>query len=175
MADAWSLPLLGNQHFQYREFTEVDMECIAENLRGSDRDEIQATVGHCRYADALRLSVSASASAVIAVTAYGEPVAILGVTTMSLLGNVGSPWFMATPRANAKVHRRAFLEVAGDYVDAMLERYAYLVNHVDARNHVSVRWLRCLGFLIEPACPHGALNLPFHRFSISRQPCAFPL
>lgn len=44
--------------------------------------------------------------------------------------------------------------------------FALLTNYVDARNAVSIRWLRWLGFEIEPAAPFGIHGLPFHRFSM---------
>lgn len=158
--------MLGNDRFQYVDYSEDAMEYIAANLRASDRDEVHATVGHTRYADALRLSVLASDEAIIAVTAYGEPAAILGVTQMSVLYNTGSPWFLATPTANR--FGRALISGGRTYTAAMLKRYARLENFVDARNTVSVAWLQRLGYSIEPPTPHGALGLPFHRFSIER-------
>ena len=158
--------MLGNDRFQYVEYSDEAMEYIAGNLRAADRDEIHATVGHTRYADAIRVSVAASDDTIVAITAYGEPAAILGVTQTSVLYNIASPWFLATPTANR--FRRALISGGRAYTAAMLERYARLENFVDARNTVSVAWLQHLGYCVDPPAPHGVLGLPFHRFSIVR-------
>lgn len=166
MAEPWRLPLLGNDRFEYVRCTDEAVEYLAGNLRPSDQEEVHATVGHRRYRDALRLSILASDDAIIAVTAFGEPAAILGVGTLSVLYNIGMPWFMATPSASK--HRRAFIDMAGAYTAIMLQKYDQLENHVDARNRRSVAWLQRLGFTIEPPQPYGMLRLPFHRFTLAR-------
>ena len=166
MADTWQLPNLGSDRFEFVPCTDDAIEYVALNLRQSDCDEAYATTGHRRYLDAMRLSVSAAKSAVVAVSAYGEPLAVLGVSTMSLLYNVGCPWMVATPRAEN--HRRALISTGKAYISAMLQNYAELENHVDARNRVSVAWLQRLGFTLDAPAPYGALQLPFHRFHITR-------
>jgi hypothetical protein len=42
--------------------------------------------------------------------------------------------------------------------------FARLSNYVDARNHISRRWLAWLGFTLEPPAPYGVARLPFHKF-----------
>lgn len=162
----WSLPLLQTQHYEFTEVTDEGLEHIAENMREGDREECYATLGHRRYYDALRISVLASDSAVMAVSAYGEPVAVLGVTTVSFLYNIGSPWMLGTP--NAERYKRAFIDAGRTYTQFMLGEYSSLTNHVDARNTKSVAWLQRLGFSIEKPVPYGALGLPFHPFQIER-------
>lgn len=160
------LPLLRGDAFEFTPYTDDALEYIASNLRPGDRDEVHATVGHTRYLDALRVSAIASASAIVAVSAYGEPIAVLGVTTVSVLYNTGSPWLLAT--SSVVKHRRALITAGEAYTAAMLKHYTRLENHVDARNKASVAWLQRLGYTIHEAQPHGALRLPFHRFSIER-------
>lgn len=162
----WTLPLIENERYAFVEPTPDGIDYIAENLRPADREELHATVGHRRYAETLRLSVLASDSVVMGVTAWGEPGALVGVGTTSLLYNTGSPWMMATPVAGK--YRRAFIEAGRAYTCAMLSAYERLENHVDARNTASVVWLQQLGFELEEPKPFGRLGLPFHRFSITR-------
>ena len=166
MADTWELPLLSGDTVELVEYTEDAMLYVAENLKPADQEEAHATVGHRRYADALRLSVASAASVRIAISAYGEPVAVFGVTTVSLLYNTGAPWMM-TVNATRR-HRRALMALGKSYTAAMLQNYDTLANYVDARHTDSVAWLQHLGFTIEPPKPYGALALPFHRFSITR-------
>lgn len=153
-------------HLQTTDVTDDAMEYIADNLRASDAAELFATTGSRRYLDALRTSVAASDDAVVWVTAYGEPIGIQGVGTLSLLYNTGCPWLVGTPRLNA--HLRAFISVGKTYTAQMLEHYAVLTNHVDQRNTKSVAWLQRLGYAMAEAKPFGVQGLPFHQFSIER-------
>jgi hypothetical protein len=152
--------------FEFAEPTEEGVEYISENLREADREETYASSGHRQYHDTLRLGLAGSRSCVMALTACGEPVALLGVVTVSVLYSVGSPWMLATDRAYS--FRRAFIECGRVYTAAMLGVYESLENHVDARNQRSIDWLRRLGYVIGPAKPYGALGLPFHLFRRGR-------
>ena len=44
--------------------------------------------------------------------------------------------------------------------------YSLLINFVDARHGVAIRWLKWLGFKVFPAKPFGPDKLPFHRFEM---------
>jgi RimJ/RimL family protein N-acetyltransferase len=162
----WRLPLLQTERYEFTEPTDEGIEHIAENMREGDREECYATTGHRRYLDALRISVLASDSCVMAVSAYGEPVALIGVTTVSFLYNIGCPWMLGTP--NADRYKRAFIDAGRTYTQYMLGEYSTLANHVDARNTKSVAWLQRLGFSIEKPVPYGELGFPFHPFQIER-------
>ena len=166
MPAEWDLPLLVGERYEFVEPTDEGIEFIAENLRPHDADEVHAQTGTRRFTGVLRVCVAASSSARMAVSAYGTPMAILGVTTTSLIYNTGSPWMLGTPEVEQ--HRRALIDCGRTYTAAMLMQYERLENHVDARNKRSVAWLQRLGFKLEPAAPHGPLGLPFHRFWIER-------
>jgi len=167
----WTLPHLKNARYEFTEPTEEGIAYIAANLRTPDREEAFATFGNARYHDAIKLSIAGSDSVVMGVTAYGEPAALVGVSTLSFLYNTGCPWMLATPSANR--YRRAFIECANAYTQAMLSEYRSLENFVDARNTRSVAWLQRIGFELSEPEPYGALGLPFHPFRIERQtPCA---
>lgn len=64
--------------------------------------------------------------------------------------------------------RRALMSLGRAYTAAMLQQYDTLTNFVDARHSESVAWLQRLGFKLEEPTPHGALGLPFHRFTMTR-------
>jgi hypothetical protein len=166
VAERWALPLLSTGTVAFAECTDDAIEHVALNLKPADREEAYATTGHRRYADALRLSVMVADSARVGFDAYGQPVAVLGVSTLSLLYNIGAPW-MLTVGHHAR-HRRALMTLGRAYTAAMLEQYHSLENHVDARHTESVAWLQRLGYRIDPPSAWGALALPFHRFSIER-------
>lgn len=146
------------------------IEYIAENLRPKDAEEVYATCGHRRYADAIALSVANSEDCGVVVSAYGEPLGIVGVSTLSLIYNTGNPWMLATTGADR--YKRAFIEWGIAYTADMLRHYANLVNHVDARNTKSVAWLQHLGYRLSEPEPYGALGMPFRRFEKRGSLCA---
>lgn len=94
----------------------------------------------------------------------GEVVCIFGVVPVSLLTGRGCPWLIAT--TGLERHARKFLRESKQYVAAWAAQYEILMNHVDARNTVAIRYLRWLGFTLVPAAPFGPMGLPFHRFTL---------
>lgn len=162
----WALPRFVSERWEFVAPDDEGLQHIAQHMRESDLNEVHATSGSRDPLTALRMSVGASDSAVMAINAWGEPFLVLGVSTTSLLYNTGSPWLLATPVADQ--HRSALITYGRAYTAAMLQQYERLENHVDTRNRRSVAWLQRLGFTIEPPTPFGALGLPFHRFWIER-------
>lgn len=162
----WQLPLVQSERYEFVEVTEEGIEHIAQNLRPVDQEEAFATFGHRRYLDGIKLSVAASDSVVMAISAFSEPVAVLGVSTVSLLYNTGCPWMLATPHVDR--YRRAFIEAGRFYTQSMLSEYDALENHVDARNVKSIAWLKRIGFQISAPEPFGVMGYPFHPFRIER-------
>lgn len=142
------------------------IEYIADNLRATDAAELYASSGSKDFRHRIDLAVRGSLDAVVWVNAYGEPVGVQGVGTVSLLYNTGCPWLVGTPRLNE--HLRAFISVGQLYTAQMLEHFAVLTNHVDQRNRKSVAWLQRLGYAMAKPEPYGALGLPFHQFQIER-------
>lgn len=131
------------------------VEWVAHHLRAADRAEME--LAHGMPADdpgvrhsLLRASVVASQSgecwaAHDAVS--GEPVAILGVSHTSWIDNEAAPWLLGTealPR-----YGRDLVSLARGAVAEWSQRWN-LVNRVDSRNTVAVRWLRRVGFDVAP-------------------------
>jgi len=135
-------------------------EHAALPLRAADREEVWA-VAHLQPQAALRESIASSAAAWTGM-ADGEPVCVFGVVPASILGGIGIPWMLGSD--GVVKHQRAFLRRNKRYVEAMLEMYPLLINFVDARNTIAIRWLRWLGFEIREAKPYGVEGLPFHQF-----------
>ena len=135
---------------------------IANNMRQADRDEIAAAAGKGPWAalrDSLHLSVAAWTGLV-----DDEPICMFGVVPLDILGGVGSPWLLGTDEIEK--HAISFLRLNKQYVKEMLEYFPYLVNFVDARNKMSIQWLKWLGFKFDSSpIPYGIWNLPFYRFS----------
>lgn len=99
----------------------------------------------------------------------GELLCIFGVSPLRphlLLEHVGVPWLLGTDAMFR--HRRALIGQPASYIARMLDAYPRLVNFVHAENHQSIRWLRRIGFVLDPAAPFGPNGAPFHRFEMQR-------
>lgn len=135
---------------------------VAANMRPADRDEVWAS-GRLTPDDAVMRSIAVTALP-LAGLVDGVPACVFGIARRSLLSDEGAPWLLGTD-AIAR-HGRRFLRENRRVLPVLAAPFALLVNYVDVRNAVSIRWLRWLGFEIEPAAPFGIHGLTFHRFSM---------
>ncbi|UPY96264.1 MULTISPECIES: hypothetical protein [Pectobacterium] len=99
-----------------------------------------------------------------------QVVAIFGIAPASMLGGDGVPWLVGADMLER--YQKTFLRRCRPFVSAMLDVYPHLVNYVDVRNVAAKAWLHWLGFTLEEPKPIGALNYPFHRFTMEKKPCA---
>lgn len=121
-------------------------------MRQADRDEVSALSGRTP-ARALLNSVKRS-SVAETVLIDGRAEMIFGVGDVNILAGVGSPWALGTDEIER--NQREFLRKSVACRDRMRARYPVLCNVVDARNRVSVRWLKWLGFVFsEPVLVSG--------------------
>jgi GNAT superfamily N-acetyltransferase len=135
-------------------------EALAPRMRAADVAEVYAAARHAPL-EALTRSLAISTHAWCGIM-DGEVACLFGVGMRSLLGGVGSPWMLGSDLIEQ--HGKAFLRRSRGVVAQMQAAYPELENWVDARNAVSIRWLRWLGFTLEPAAPFGPFDCPFHRF-----------
>lgn len=130
------------------------VEWVATRLRRADVDEMALIHGVDAEALGVRLSlIRASVAASRAGECWaahdsvsGEPVAVLGVAPTSWIDNEAAPWLLGTnalPR-----YGRDLVAMGRDAVADWSQRWR-LVNLVDARNTVAVRWLRRVGFDVD--------------------------
>lgn len=136
------------------------MNHIADNLRKADLDEIKAA-GNSSARECLANGLNVSSKCWVALI-DDEPACVFGVAPISILGGVGAPWLLGTDKL-FKVRRR-FLTDSRIYFKEMLKLYPVLQNYVDARNSMSIRWLKWLGFSILPAVRYGINDELFHPF-----------
>ena len=92
----------------------------------------------------------------------GVPAAIVGLGRSALLGGHGVPWALTGPAVER--HRRFLLRESRRQVARMRDEAPPLVNYVHAGHRRALRWLRWLGFTIEPARPLA--RGMFHRFTL---------
>lgn len=96
--------------------------------------------------ESLRLGLRAS---VLAGTALldGEPIAMFGLTPVSVIEDTGRPWMLGTDAV--PYCARALLTGAASLIDQMHARFSRLENVVAVENVAAVRMLQRWGFTVE--------------------------
>lgn len=146
-----------------------DVAKIAANARPADRDELWAAA-FSTPTEAMNNGLKNSEEAYTGLI-DGEPVCMWGIIRESLIGNVGLAWMVATTLADK--HAMTFLRRSKPLLLEVMSKYRTVFNFVDVRNKRAINWLKFMGFVIEEPTPYGAMNLPFHRFSLTkREPSA---
>lgn len=118
---------------------------IAANMREADRREVWASGRYVPYG-ALHTSLTLSRKAWTCFV-EGAPAFMWGVSGMSLVSRVGTPWLLGTDDI-CKVSRD-FLRHSRPYVEEMQKLYPRLENYVHGDNKLSIRWLKWCGFTVE--------------------------
>lgn len=149
----------------FRDLQSGDIAYLADNLRAADRQELTALRGPVvHYGDALGRAVLLSSHVWVWADENNRPLAVFGAAPVSLLDGIGSPWLLGTE--GMFEHPRTLVADGRRYLQRMQAIYSELFNYVDARNDRSIRWLKRIGFTVQPARPYGAMGLPFHRFEL---------
>ena len=112
---------------------------IAPHLRQQDIDEIHAA---CDW------SVEAAIAYSIAHSEKGGATLIDGKLAAVFGVNNGIIWLVATDDIAA--HPVAFFRLSRRIFNNLKEGYSLLENYVHVNNTLSIRWLKWLGFTIEP-------------------------
>lgn len=151
--------------------TQEHVEWVSRRARKADTDELWAA-GYLSPEACMR----SGASRGVAITGLidQEPVAVWGVVPASIVLGIGVPWMVTTRALDDDARARVFLRACRAGLATITDGYDILMNYVDARNGRAIRWLRFMGFDVDPvARPYGAMRLPFHRFTWRRgEPCA---
>lgn len=143
-----------------REVQHGDAEQLVAKMRQADINELNA-LAIPDFVEAVQLSVDLS-TLCRTVRIDGEIVCIFGVTQYDEVS--GAPWMLGTDLVTK--NQRVLMRLCRPYIHAMLRKYPHLTNHVHAENHAAKRWLKRVGFTLQPAAPYGALGAAFHRFDM---------
>lgn len=144
----------------YRTTLKSDVVYLAENLRKADKEELYASMGKPPL-EALLWSWEVSDECNTIIMPDGEVGGIFG--TSNPYRNVGCPWMMATDRLPEITTK--FLRVSRQWVERQNQIYPLLMNYVDERNEVAIKWLRFLGFtFIQRVENFGYAKVPFYEF-----------
>lgn len=135
---------------------------IAKNMRPEDAEEVWASDRQTPE-EALLEGLERSD---LCWTGFVDdrPAMMFGVAPLTILAGQGAPWLLGTNEV-LKVKKKFILE-CGHYISKMSESYPHLINFVDARNKISIRWLGRMGFEIKPPIPIGRDGEMFHPFEM---------
>lgn len=134
-------------------------ELIAQRIRPADAAELLAS-GFATPLEGILSSIRVSLKAWTVFDA-AEAGCVIGYWA-PIVGQTACPWMITTDVVER--HRIAFARNSRKVIAEMQKEYPRLVNYVDARHQVCIRWLRWLGFTIHEAEAFGPLGMPFHRF-----------
>ena len=138
---------------------------LAANLRDQDAEELRAAGvlnAELAIADGIRRSPLCWTARV-----DGEIACVFGVAPFgTALDPRGVPWMLGTPLVPK--HRRTLQQMTPGYIAQMLEAFPHLLNQVHAKNTVATRWLRKMGFVLQPPMPVGPYGELFHLFEMKR-------
>lgn len=135
---------------------------IAAHARKADTDELWTQARATPY-QSMRKGIKLTRSATTALM-DGEPIAMFGVTPISLLKGWGIPWMVGSTLMDGMAVKRGLLRDARRYFVMWQQGYTFLLNFVDDRNTQAIRWLEWLGFTVLDPQPHGFDGLPFRTF-----------
>ena len=143
-----------------------DAAILAMKLRDQDYHELQAAHGiDVDVKAVLERAIDVSREAYVAeCSKTGELILMFGVSIFNEKKNVGCPWLLGSDKT--KTLARELLGFGKSYVSEWKKDYQGLINFVDARNTMSVRFLKKLGFMIHDPIEFGALKKQFHPFTM---------
>ena len=148
------------KHIEIRRCRGRDIKAMRGKLRREDVIEIQRRTGRDPYT-VLVYSYRHSQISYVGLI-NGAIACAWGVAQESILAEEAVIWLLSTPVmavAPVAVARRTRQELA-----KLLRVYPRLGNYVDSEYKLCVRWLRWLGFTVEPPQPTGVRGEMFSRF-----------
>ena len=90
------------------------------------------------------------------------PIGMFGVSSPSILANIGTPWLLGTDEMLNIRHQ--FIRESMQYLDHMFALYPRLVNFIHIDNVASLRWLTWMGFDFDGPIKAGPEAAEFFKF-----------
>ena len=149
---------------EYLKPTQFDINHLADNMCAADTAEVWASHRHTPR-QAIEAGVNSS-DYMTAVRMDGVPIGIYGLGVRDILIGEGTLWMLTTD--GMRKAWRDLVTVTPLVIEGMFSVCTRLSNHVHADNKMSIRWLRSLGFIIEPPEPIGVGGEMFHEFYMTK-------
>jgi hypothetical protein len=133
---------------------------IAANLRAGDAREVMASHGHMPLSAALA-SLQNSTFTYVG-CADGVPFYLFGFRNGTAFQPTGTIWGLGTDELLK--YRKSFWPASVNFVAYCRGHVDVLENFVHVDNHLSIAWLRRLGFQFDKPAPFGVEKREFMRF-----------
>jgi hypothetical protein len=142
----------------YRDSVQEDVFVLAAKMRQADVREVKASNGLTPL-DALQRGFEASNAQ--SIIHKGELIGMFGCAQIDDL--IGSPWMLGSDKIPQI--KKDLLTQSVEWVKEVNQQYPLLINYVDARNRVALRWLSHIGFSFVQYIPEfGVGRIPFYEF-----------
>ena len=142
--------------------TKDHVQNLAVTMRQVDKDEIWAS-SHLLPFEALIKSMEHPGECYTALV-DNKIICMFGVMVPTFLSDKGVPWLLGSDLIVE--HNEFFLRESLEYIKQWKHKYKLLINFVDSRNKVALRWLTWLHFNVYEPEPFGPDNMPFHKFEM---------
>lgn len=133
-------------------------------LRKADMDELRAATGKHPW-DALKFSVLHS-NEFTDISYEDETGEIINVFGLASSQGIGIPWMLASPRLTK--YQKLLMSYSKRIIEEMLFLFPLLLNHVDSRNEVHIRWLQHMGFKFT-GVEYAINGIMFRQFYMERK------
>lgn len=143
--------------------TSDDVRYVAANMRAMDAVEVWNMTGSTPRDGILRAAGNSPAS--FTITLDDRPAAVCGCTKARGLRAAAAPWLLGTDELEpALLTAGTQIMVTHRMVEGWLQRAGILENWVDPDNTTAIRWIKWLGFTLDPVAPAGLFGKPHRRF-----------
>jgi hypothetical protein len=102
----------------------------------------------------------------VIVTVNNEPCVMIGLAIHDILSGSGIPWLLGTE--SSLKYKRHFIKQVPAVIDEMLTVCPNLFNYVHAKNKISIKWLKKIGFIFDEPLAQGFDNELFYKFHLQR-------
>lgn len=140
---------------------------IAQHLRPSDREELEATESGLTAEEAVNACIVSSTAGYLIKDRSGEPIGIFGAAPTAL-PQVGMVWMLGTPGIEREA--LSIARLTRPYFDSLNEAYPVLWNFIYRHNHGTMKWLKWGGFDVLGDYPKNPDFIIFARTTL----CATP-
>lgn len=139
-------------HQRLRPFEPADVDYIVQNIREDDRRELEAN--GFSVPDGLQVSVDGSTHMITGIDKDGNPAFIMGARKEKY-GNTAVIWLLGTDAIEKEP--KTFLLNSKPTLETLYELVGVTTfyNFVWKHNHLHVRWLKWLGFTLQPQDEEG--------------------
>lgn len=148
-----------------RRIIQSDIDYLKTRLRDTDLQEIKELTG---LSPEFILNYSFKTSKKCwTVLKDDEPIVCFGVSPLSLLGQTGSVWLLATDKISEI--KMKVLKKSKRYIRKMFTQFVKIENRVRIDNKISIAWLKWCGFTMKDAKPFGSNQEYYHEFYMRKE------